>query len=145
MRAAGAKSRFASPPRKELSRIGLMMISTGCRCTPMMGRIRSEFGSEIVSYAGSRGKIKIRESATERIIEDRIDDDIDGMQVHANDGPNLRGKTDGFPIRCVVTKFEIRAVKECAIRGVRFYKEQADLAAINCGVVIFRNAIERQI
>ena len=104
------------------------------------------FGRQIVSDARAWGEVEILEAAEIGIIENGVDDDVPGMQVQAEDGPNLRRVAAGIPMLGVVTEFEIHGVNEGAVVGMRLGKEQAQLAAIDGGAAVLGvDSVKRQI
>src|SRR5256714_11761517 len=68
--------------------------------------------------------------AVVRGVENRIDDDVHRMQVPTDDRSNLRGEARRVPMLGVVAEFEIHAVEESPIIGMRHREQQAQLHAI---------------
>src|SRR5579871_648816 len=79
------------------------------------------------------------------VVEDRVDDEIDGFEVPPDDGPDLRGKGALVPVFGIVAEPEIRAVKKLAVIGVRDDKKEPDLAAVQGRPAVFGDAVKRQV
>src|ERR1700679_670213 len=92
---------------------------------------QSPLRREIIRNADRRGKIEALEAAGEGIIENGIHDDVDRMEMPANDRPNLRREVAWLPVQGVVTELKIRTEKETVIGRMRPDEESAELAAVN--------------
>ena len=88
------------------------------------------FGREIIRDPGRRLEFDVFESIVSGV-EDRIENDIKGMEVPSDDRPQFGGKFLGVPILCVVAEFKVRAVKKVRSAACGETKRARTFAASN--------------
>src|SRR5207344_781814 len=81
---------------------------------------------EVIGDACRGSEIQILQTVVCRV-ENRIDDQIPGMEVPTYDRSHFRRKAILVPMVGVDTELEIGAVEECPIVGVRHGKQRAQL------------------
>src|SRR5438105_14712770 len=74
-------------------------------------------------------KVQILQAVV-RGVENRIDDDVHGMEVPTDDRSNLRGEARRVPMPGVEAEFEIHAVEESPIIRTRYREQQTQLQAV---------------
>jgi len=99
---------------------------------------------EVPGDAGLRREIEIL-GAAKRIVDDRIDDEIDGAEMPADDGTHFLGIAARIPVLRIVAELEIDAVEEGAVGRIRHHEQFADLETVERRTAIARNAVKRQI
>src|SRR5207247_5515511 len=90
---------------------------------------------EVVSNSRSRHEYEILQAVVRRV-DDRIDDDVDRLQVPAHDRSNLRGVALLVPMLRIDAEFEIGAVEKPAVVGVWHGEERAELETVECSAVV---------
>jgi len=124
--------------------VGRIKSTQGADIGVLFGR-QSEFVRKLVGDAGSRREVKVAKSATPRIVEDRVGNEIDLVEMEAEDGPNLGSEPIGVPIAGVVTEFKIASVKQCALVVLWGDKEHPNFETVEGRAVTLGAAVERKI
>src|SRR5439155_5398493 len=97
----------------------------------------------VVSHARRGREVEALKAASPGVVENRIYDDIDGLQMPTHDRPDFRRVPPLIPVFRVVAEFEIRPVKELAIIGSGRCEQKADLSSVDLGAEILIDAVER--
>src|SRR5207247_3446208 len=90
---------------------------------------------EVVSNSRSRHEYEILQAVVRRV-DDRIDDDVDRLQVPAHDRSNLRGVALLVPMLRIDAEFEIGAEENPPLVRVWHGEERAELETVECSAVV---------
>jgi hypothetical protein len=99
---------------------------------------------EVVVNAFRRREIEAADAIESRV-EDRVDDDVERSEAHADDGADLARKAVPLPVRLVVAELEIDPVEERLVRGIGDSEQGAQLDAVEFDVAVARQRIDGEI
>jgi len=108
-----------------------------------LGGDRPRLG-KIVRDASRRREIEILDALI-RVVEDRIDEDVPGAKVHAEDRADFGRIALRVPMLRIEAEFEIHRIDEHTVVGVRHGEEFAQLPPIERAAARVGDAIERKI
>src|SRR5579863_4711382 len=99
---------------------------------------------DIVGDAGRRREVEIFESFP-RVVEDRIDDEIELSQMPTDDWAYFLSVVVRIPMFGIIAEFEINAVEKGLLSGVRHDEQLPHLKSVQHWTEIAGVAVERQI
>src|SRR5205807_6843910 len=100
--------------------------------------------AECVRGARRGSEVELAE-AVEVGFDDRVRNQVDAAEAHADDRPDLARKTARRPVRRVVAELEVDAVEKPALVSVRADEERPELHAVELQPAIAGERVDREI
>src|SRR5579864_8220336 len=128
--------------------MGLVACRVELTQRPVVGVLLSRHGPllrEIVSDSRGRREVEALKAAKIGGVQNRINDDVDGMQVQSDDRSNLRGEAPGIPLSGIDAEFEIHAIEKRGVGRFWLYEQRAQLEPVERPAQVLRVTVQRQV